>query len=139
LTAILVVGGVTHIFLHQNAVDANLQAQQSQQMLQQMGQDVKRTPELAEAMRQEVLRLNEQLKLSDARNEQHLRQLSRELAEQEAVTRQEQVAAARQAVRELAGQPASLPAAEIPSSTPATPPSGDSARKPDYQASVRQG
>jgi hypothetical protein len=139
LTAILVVGGVTHIFLRQNAVDANLQAQQSQQMLQQMGQEVKKTPELAEAMRQEVLRLNEQLKVSDARNEEHLKQLSRQLTEQEAATRQAQVAAARQAVRELAGQPASLPAADIPSSTPAMPPAGDPARQPNYQASVRQG
>jgi FHA domain len=137
LTAILVVGGVTHIYLRQNAVDASRQAEQSQQLLQQMGQDLKKTPELAEAMRQEVLRLNEQLKVSDARNEEHLRQLSRQLTEEEAATRQGQAAAARQAVRELAGQPASLPPADTPSSTPV--PARDSAQKLDYQASVRQG
>src|SRR5580692_3500399 len=41
LTAILVVGGITYIYMRQNAVDANQQAQQNQQLIQQMGQDVK--------------------------------------------------------------------------------------------------
>lgn len=79
LTAILAVGGITYIFMRQNAVDANLQAQQNQQLMQQMGQDVKKGPELAEAMRQEVVRLNDQLKLSDQRSEERLRRLSQQV------------------------------------------------------------
>ena len=105
LTAILVVGGGTYIYQRQNATEANQQALENQQLIQQMGQDVKKTPEVAEAMRQEVIRLNNQLQLSDARNAERLRALSRELTEQQAAARQEQLAAARQAVRELAGQP----------------------------------
>ena len=62
--------------------------------MQQMGQDVKKAPELAEAMREEVVRLNDQLKIADQRSEERLRQLSQQVAEQEAVTKQ--------AVRDLA-------------------------------------
>jgi tetratricopeptide (TPR) repeat protein len=137
LTAILVVGGITYIYMRQNAVDAGLQAQQSQQALQQMGQDVKKTPELAEAMREEVARLNDQLKLSDARSEESLRRLSQQLAAQEAATKEE--------VRELASRqadaplPSPLPGADAPSSTPVTAPAGDPNRKLDYDAAVRQG
>jgi Flp pilus assembly protein TadD len=136
LTAILVVGGITYIYMRQNAVDANLQAQQSQQMMQQMGQDVKKAPELAEAMRQEVERLNDQLKVADQHNEDRLRRLSQQVAEQEAITKQ--------AVRDLANrQPVeSLPpvaAADIPSSTPAGTPGRDPNQKLDYDAAVRQG
>ena len=136
LTAILVVGGIIYIYLRQSAADSAQQAQQNQQLMQQMGQDVKKTPELAEAMRQEVVRLNEELKLSDERNAEHLRQLSRDLAAQQA-------AVARQAVREVAGQqpslpPAGSPEATIPSSTPVAP-ARDANQKLDYSASVRQG
>jgi tetratricopeptide (TPR) repeat protein len=135
LTAILVVGGIIYIYQRQNAVDANLQAQQSQQLMQQMGQDVKKTPELAEAMREEVVRLNDQLKLSDQRNEERLRRLSQQLAEQEAVTKE--------AVRDLANRqpPESLPVppVDIPSSTPVVAASGDANPKLDYDAAVRQG
>jgi hypothetical protein len=133
LTAILLVGGVTYIYMRQNAVDANLQAQQNQQLMQQVGQDVKRTPELAEAMRQEVARLNDQLKLSDARGEERSRRLSQELAAQAAETKQ--------AVRELESrQPAPLaPLPDTPSSTPAPAPVRDPNQKLDYDAAVRQG
>jgi hypothetical protein len=145
LTAILVVGGITYIYMRQNAVDASLQAQQSQQLMQQVGRDVKKTPELAEAMRQEVVRLNDELQTANARNEEHLRQLSRELAAQHAATREEQIAAARQAVRELAAQPAPPGMAppqgipETPSSTPAPSAIRTPGQKADYDASVRQG
>jgi tetratricopeptide (TPR) repeat protein len=137
LTAILVVGGITYIYMRQNAVDASQQARQNQQLMQQMGQDVKKTPELAEAMRQEVERLNDQLKLADERSEERLRRLSQQVAEQEAVTKQ--------AVRDLAGrQPSSAlppitPLPDTPSSTPATAPPRDPNQKGDYDASVRQG
>jgi hypothetical protein len=135
LTAILVVGGIIYIYQRQNAVDAALQAQQNQQLMQQMGQDVKKTPALAEAMREEVVRLNDQLKLSDQRNEERLRRLSQQLAEQEAVTKQ--------AVRDLANrQPAEslpVPPVDIPSSTPVTAAPGDPNQKLDYDAAVRQG
>ena len=146
LTAILAVGGAAYLYMRQNAVEANLQAQQNQQLMEKVGQDIKKTPELAEAMRQEVQRLNAELQLADSRNAERLRQLSRDLTAQEAITRKEQVAAARQAVRELAGQPAqsgpppAVPppqsATETPSSTPAPP----AVREPTgYDASVRQG
>ena len=151
LTAILVVGGGTYIYQRQNATEANQQALENQQLIQQMGQDVKKTPEVAEAMRQEVIRLNNQLQLSDARNAERLRALSRELTEQQAAARQEQLAAARQAVRELAGQPqgqaAPLPVGapsavpDTPSSTPAPPaaPVRDAGGKLDYDNTVRRG
>jgi pSer/pThr/pTyr-binding forkhead associated (FHA) protein len=135
LTAILVVGGIIYIYQRQNAVDANQQAQQNQQLMQQMGQDVKKTPELAEAMREEVVRLNDQLKLADQRNEERLRHLSQQMAEQEAVTKQ--------AVRDLANrQPAEslpVPPVDIPSSTPVTGAPADPNQKLDYEAAVRQG
>lgn len=133
LTAILVVGGATYLYMRQSALDTNLQAQQSQQLMQQMGQDVRKTPELAEAMRQEVVRLNDQLKLSDARNEEHLKQLSHQLSQQEAETKQ--------AVRELAsrGPQALEPLPDTPSSTPATSAVRVPGQKLDYDASVRQG
>jgi tetratricopeptide (TPR) repeat protein len=140
LTAILVVGGITYMYMRQSAADANLQAQQNQQqnqqLLQQMGQEVKKAPELAEAMRQEVVRLNDQLKLADQRNEERLRHLSQQVAEQEAVTKQ--------AVRDLADRQAApalppVPAADIPSSTPETAAPRDGNQKLDYDAAVRQG
>ena len=73
-----------------------------------MGQDVKKTPELAEAMRQEVERLNDQLKLSDPRSEERLRRLSQQLADAGGRTKE--------AVRDLANrQPAeSLPVPAAP-------------------------
>jgi outer membrane murein-binding lipoprotein Lpp len=138
LTAILVVGGITYLYMRQNAVDANTQAQQNAQAIQQMGQDVKKTPELAQAaMREEVERLNAQLKTADDRNEQRLRHLSQQLAEQEAITKE--------AVRDIAERQQSQsmpavsppPAAEIPSSTPAAPPAREVNPK-DYDGAVRQ-
>jgi len=134
LTAILVVGGIIYIYQRQNAVDASLQAQQNQQVMQQMGRDMKKAPEAAEAMREEVQRLNDQLKAEDQRNEERLRRLSQQVSEQTAITKQ--------AVRDLAERqpsqpPPSTPVADIPSSTPATP-VRDSNPK-DYDASVRQG
>jgi FHA domain len=128
LTAILVVGGITYIYMRQNAAEVNLQAQQNQQLLQQMSQDVKKTPEVAEAMRQEVSeevgRLNDELKFSDARTEERLRRMSQQLAAQEAVTKE--------GFRELARrQP-------WPSLPPAAPPP-DPNQQLDYDAAVRQG
>jgi len=142
LTAILVVGGVTYLYLHRNAVEAGLEAQQNQQLMQQMGQDVKKTPELAEAMRQEVLRLNDELKLADAHNEERLRRLSQQVAAQEAITKD--------AVRELedrqlaaaAAPPAQAPPgtpAPAPTSTPATAPARDTKADNAYPAAVRHG
>ena len=113
LTAILVVGGIIYLYQRQNAVDANQQAQQNQQAIQQMGQEVKKTPEMAQqVMHEEVERLNEQLKAADQRSEERLRRLSQQLAEQEAVTKQ--------AVRDITERQASqsmpaTPAADIPS------------------------
>jgi len=138
LTAILVVGGITYIHMRQNAADASVQAQQSQQLIAQMSQEVRKAPEAAEAMReevgQEVARLNDELKLADARSEERLRKLSQDLAAQQAVTRE--------AVRELESRTpqTSLPPAtpgETPSSTPVTAPAPN--QKLDYDAAVRQG
>ena len=134
LTAILVVGGVIYIYQRQNAVDASVQAQQNQQALQQMGQDVKKGPEMAEAMRQEVERLNDELKVADQRSEERLRRLSQQMAEQEAITKQ---AVRDMADRQLAQSMPSVPPADIPSSTPATPARDVNPR--DYDAAVRQG
>jgi tetratricopeptide (TPR) repeat protein len=138
LTAILAVGGITYIYIRQNAADASLQAQQSQQLMQQMGQDVKKAPEMAQAaVREEVDRLNDQLKLSDQRNEERLRRLSQQLTEQEAITKQ--------AVRDLANRqpaaslPTGVPPSEIPSSTPVAALPRDANQKIDYDAAVRQG
>jgi hypothetical protein len=148
LTAILVVGGAIYIYQRQNAAEASLEAQQNQRLMQQVGQDVKKTPEAAEAMRQEVQRLNDQLKLSDARNEERLRRLSRDLAAQQAAARQEQLAIARQEVRELANRPAEgqaappsppAPAPDAPSSTPAAAAVREPGQKADYETTVRQG
>ena len=116
LTAILIVGGGTYLYMRQNAIDAQLQAQQSQQLMQQMGQEVKKTPAIAEAMRQEVVRLQGALETSDEKSAERLRQLSRDLAAQAAITRKEEVAAARQVMREIAGQ---LPATSAPAPTAA--------------------
>ena len=135
LTAILVVGGITYIYMRQNAVVADQQAQQNAQAIQQMGQDVKKTPEMAQAaMREEVDRLNAQLKTADQRNEERLRRLSQQLSETEAVTKQ--------AVRDMAERQASQsmpanPSADIPSSTPVTAPR--EANPKDYDAAVRSG
>jgi tetratricopeptide (TPR) repeat protein len=135
LTAILVVGGITYIYMRQNAVDANQQAQQNQQLIQQMGQDVKKAPEMAQqAVREEVTRLNDQLKAADQRSEERLRRLSQQIAEQEAVTKQ--------AVRDLSERQTSqsmpaTPSADIPSSTPAAP--AREATPKDYDGAVRQG
>jgi len=150
LTAILVVGGIIYIYQRQIAVDANLQGQQNQQLIQQMGQDVKKTPELAEAMRQEVVRLNDQLKLSDQRNEEQLRRLSQQVTETEAMAKsqeaiaKEQAAITKQAVRDLANRQPSdpvpaAPPADIPSSTPAGGAGPGGNQKLDYDAAVRQG
>jgi Flp pilus assembly protein TadD len=123
--------------MRQNAVDATLQAQQNQQALQQMGQDLKKAPEAAEAMRVEVQRLNDQLKISEQRSSESLRKLSQQVAEQEAVTKE--------AVRDLAARPqsvpmqSSVPGADIPSSTPVADPPRDPNQKLDYDAEVRQG
>jgi tetratricopeptide (TPR) repeat protein len=138
LTAILVVGGITYMYMRRNAVEAGLEAQQNQQLMQQMGQDVKKTPEVAEAMRQEVLRLNDQLKLADAHNEERLRRLSQQVAAQEAITKE--------AVRELQDReasaapasPAQLPSA-APPSTPATTPARDAKADSAYPAAIRHG
>ena len=136
LTAILVVGGITYIYMRQNAVDASQQAQQNQQAMQQMGQDLKKAPEAAaQVMHEEVERLNDQLKAADQRNDARLRRLSQQLTEQEAITKQ--------AVRDMADrqQSQAMPAvapADIPSSTPATPPARE-VNPRDYDASVRQG
>jgi outer membrane murein-binding lipoprotein Lpp len=136
LTAILVVGGISYFYMRQNAINAALQAQQSAQAIQQMGQDVKRTPEMAQAaMREEVDRLNTELQAADQRNEQRLRHLSQQLNEEEAVTKQ--------AVRDLADRqqsqamPATVPPADIPGSTPAAPPR--EANPKDYDAAVKTG
>jgi hypothetical protein len=135
LTAILVVGGITYLYMRQNAVSADQQAQQNAQAIQQMGQDVKKTPEMAQAaMREEVERLNAQLKTADQRNEERLRRLSQQLSETEAVTKQ--------AVRDMAERQSSQsmpanPSADIPSSTPVTP--GREANPRDYDAAVRTG
>jgi outer membrane murein-binding lipoprotein Lpp len=135
LTAILVVGGITYLYMRQNAVSADQQAQQNAQAIQQMGQDVKKTPEMAQAaMREEVERLNAQLKTADQRNEERLRRLSQQLSETEAVTKQ--------AVRDMAERQASqsmpaTPSADIPSSTPVT--AGREANPRDYDAAVRTG
>jgi hypothetical protein len=148
LTAILVVGGATYLYQRQAAAEANQEAQQNQQLMQQIGQDIKRTPEAAEATRQEVQRLNDQLKLSDARSEERLRQLSRDLAAQQAAARKDQLAAAREAVRELANPAAAGPApapvtapsaADTPSSTPAAEAVRGPGQKIDYAATVRRG
>jgi len=147
LTAILVVGGAIYIYQRQNAAEASLQASQSQQLMQQMGQDVRKAPEAAEAMRQEVVRLNDQLKLSAAHNEERLKQLSRDLTAQEAAARKEQLAFAREAVRELANQPVegrttpTAPAAapDTPSSVPIAAPVREPGQKVDYEATVRRG
>jgi hypothetical protein len=143
LTAILVVGGITYIYMRQNAVDASLLAQQNQQQLQQMGQDVKKTPELAEAMRQEVLRLNEELKLSDRRHEEQMQAMQKQLQQQQALARETE-ALTKQGFREMSkrqtadsGPP--LPPADIPGSTPAGAPGRDGNQKPDYDAVVKQG
>jgi Flp pilus assembly protein TadD len=135
LTAILVVGGITYIYMRQNAVDANLQAQQNQQVMQQMGQELKKAPEMAEAMREEVQRLNDQLKAADQRSEERLRHLSQQLTEQEAITKQ---AVRDMAERQQAQSMPATPPADIPSSTPATPPARE-VNPRDYDASVRQG
>jgi len=133
LTAILVVGGITYLYMRQNAVVADQQAQQNAQAIQQMGQDVKKTPEMAQAaMHEEVERLNDQLKTADQRNEERLRRLSQQLSETEAVTKQ--------AVRDMAERQAAQsmpanPSADIPSSTPVTPPREANPR--DYDAAVR--
>jgi tetratricopeptide (TPR) repeat protein len=123
-------------------VDASLLAQQNQQQLQQMGQDMKKTPELAEAMRQEVLRLNEELKLSDRRHEEQMQAVQKQLQQQQALAR-EQEALTKQGFREMSKrQPAdsgSLPPADIPGSTPAGAAGRDGSQKLDYDASVRQG
>ena len=135
LTAILVVGGITYIYMRQNAVDANQQAQQNQQLIQQMGQDVKKAPEMAQqAVREEVTRLNDQLKAADQRSEERLRRLSQQITEQEAVTKQ--------AVRDLTERQTSqsmpaVPPADIPGSTPAAP--AREASPKDYDGAVRQG
>lgn len=138
LTAILVVGGITYIYMRQTAADATVQAQQNQQLIQQMGQDVKKAPDLAQAaVREEVERLNDQLKAADQRNEERLRRLSQQLAESEAVTKQ--------AVRDLANRqpaeslPPGVPPADIPSSSPATSVPRDANQTVDYDAAVRQG
>ena len=134
LTAILMVGGIIYIYQRQTSVDATQQAQQNQQLMQQVGQDVKKGPEATDAMRQEVSRLNEQLKVADQRSEERLRRLSQQLSEQEAITKQ--------AVRDLTehqqaqAMPAT-PSADMPSSTPAAPAREVNPR--DYDASVRQG
>jgi len=137
LTAILMASGLAYLYMHQNAVDANLQAQQTQQVIQQVGQDAKKAPELAEAMRQEVSRLNDQMKISDERAAEQLKQLSRQMAEQEAVTKQ--------AVREMQNRPQNLepmpaqPAPETPSSTPVEPPVRTSVQQASYETTVHQG
>ena len=89
-------------------------------------------------MRQEVVRLNDQLKLADARSQESLQRLSREVAAQQAVTKEamRQLAADRQP---SSSQPPSTPPADIPSSTPVTAPARDPNQKLDYDASVRQG
>jgi tetratricopeptide (TPR) repeat protein len=151
LTAILVVGGAIYIYQRQNAAEASQQALQNQQLMQQMGQEVRKTPEVAEAMRQEVLRLNDQLKASEAHNEERLKQLSRDLTAQAAAARQEQLAFAKEAVRELASQPvegrpapplaSASPAAmpDTPSSTPVATAVREPGQKLDYDAAVRRG
>jgi tetratricopeptide (TPR) repeat protein len=139
LTAILVVGGAAYIYQRRNAAEASQQALQNQQLIAQMGQDVKKTPEVVEAMRQEVIRLNSQLQLSEARNEEHLRALSRELAAQQAGARQEQPEAARETAREAANQPAPAAVPDMPSSTPAPAPVRDAGQRLDYDTTVRQG
>ncbi len=93
-------------------------------------------------MRQEVVRLNEELKFSDARHEEHMKQLSHQLAEQEAVTKQAvRELASRQPPQALEPLPPSQPAADIPSSTPAQGAvrARSSGQKASYDASVRQG
>jgi hypothetical protein len=129
LTAILVVGGGTYIYLRRSTADAGLQAQQNQQLMQQMGQDLRKTPELAEAMRQEVARLHDELQLADERSEERLQRLSRQLAAQEAATRE--------AVRELQSREQSPP--DTPSSTPVAAPAREANQKSDYDSGVRQG
>ena len=133
LTAILVVGGIIYIYQRQVAVDTNLQAQQNQQLMQQMGQEVKKTPAVAEQMRQEVTqevqRLNQELQLADARSDERLRKLTQEFSAQEAVTKE--------AMRQLSDrQPSATPPtaapADIPSSTPVAPPARN--QKLDYDA-----
>jgi hypothetical protein len=137
LTAILVASGITYLILRQNAIDAGLQAQQSQQLMQQVGQDVKKTPEMAEAMRAEVERLTEQLKLSDQRSAESMRRLSQQMAEQEAITKEAVRDAAASRDSPAASQPTMSPAA-IPTSTPGTP-ARDAATGGDYDSQVNRG
>jgi tetratricopeptide (TPR) repeat protein len=136
LTAILVVGGITYVYMRQNSVDASLQAQQNQQQLQQMGQELKKTPEMAAAaMHEEVQRLNDQLKVSEQRNAESLRKLSQQMAEQTALTRE---AIGHPAEDSMPPQPSSPPVAEkYPASTKEPP--HDSGARPDYDAAVRRG
>jgi len=139
LTAILVVGGITYIYMRQNAVDASQQAQQNAQAIQQMGQDVRKTPEMAQAaMREEVTRLNEQLKAADQRSEERMRRLSQQVSEQEAITKQAvRDLTERQQAQSMPAEPAPPAAADVPSSTPIAPPR--EANPKDYDAAVRSG
>jgi predicted Zn-dependent protease len=81
-------------------------------------------------MRQEVARLNDQLKLSDVRSEERLRRLSQQVAAEEAITKQ--------AVRELEDRQPSpaLPLAQQPSATPASTPASNPAPAPARDTSV---
>ncbi|HTM47814.1 MAG TPA: FHA domain-containing protein [Bryobacteraceae bacterium] len=88
LVAILAVGGGTWMFLRQSAADAAAAQKQSQAGLQQVNEELAKNPALIKSMREEIARLQEQLRNSQDRNDSALQSLSKSIAKVDSAVQQ---------------------------------------------------
>src|ERR1035437_3441043 len=86
LAAILAVGGVSFFLLRQNSAETTAQAQQNQQLIQQMDVAVKKAPAATEAMKQEVIRLRMDMRSAQDRSEKILAALAQRLSSPQPAT-----------------------------------------------------
>jgi|GEM_PF-3442933 len=108
-----ILGTSIYLYLRRATNESAQLAQQQQKLLQQMDQELKKEPGEAQAMRQEVSRLNTELKRAEARNQEAFVAVKQQLAsrnEQETPASQKvpaQSQNARASVREIKESPAS--------------------------------
>jgi hypothetical protein len=82
LAAILVVGGGLFFYLSYSSAQDSAQAQQNRQLMKEMDQAVQKAPAATESMRQEVIRLEKEVKAAEAPNEKSVTDLEEQLAAQ---------------------------------------------------------
>jgi len=106
LVAILAVGSVTWLFLRQLRAEQIVAQERNVARLQEVNEELKKNPAAADSVREQIARLEEQLKAADQRNDANVRALLKEVKDraEEANAERMKAAQAREAVREAQRQ-----------------------------------